>query len=183
VATDLLWAFKDKYRQTSADTLNNKLDSITKLICSFPGYPEASSKSYHRYQSWSEYVIKRYQIFKLHPMAADHAVTLVTRLIGAITKVEVNPNIAHPLLFSPVIQEMDAYYKAGNLLDLLHYLKKLDAYTLRFYQRTQDSVSNIEHLSVFVCTECFGPHNTQECNKHKNKCESQDINDQESEKR
>ena len=38
VATALLWAFKDKYKQTSADTLNNELDSITKLMCSFPGY-------------------------------------------------------------------------------------------------------------------------------------------------
>jgi hypothetical protein len=36
VATDLLWAFKDKYKQTSADTLNNELDSITKLVCSLP---------------------------------------------------------------------------------------------------------------------------------------------------
>ena len=114
-------------------------------------------------------------------MAAAHEVTLVTKSIGAITKVEVNPNIAHPLPISPVIQEMDAWYEAGNPLDLLHYLKKLDAYTLRFNQRTQDLVSNIEHLSAFVCNECFGPHNTKECNKHKNKCESQDINDQESE--
>jgi len=132
VATALLWTFKDKYKQTSADTLNNELDSITKLVCSFPGYPEANSNSYHRYKNWSENLIKRYQIFKLHPMAAAHEVTLVTRLIGAITKVEVNPNIAHPLPFSPVIQEIVAYYEAGNLLDLLHYLKKLDAYTLRF---------------------------------------------------
>ena len=103
--------------------------SLPKLICSFPGYPEVSSKSYHRYQSWSEYVIKRYQIFKLHPMAAAHEVTLITKSISVITKVEVNPSIAHPLPFSPIMQEMDAWYEAGNLLDLLHYLKKLDAYT------------------------------------------------------
>jgi len=172
---------KDKYMQTSANTLNNELDIITKLIWSFPGYPESSSKIYHQYQSWSEYVIKRYQIFKLDPMVATHEVTLVTRLIGAITKVEVNPNIAHPLPFSPVIQEMDAWYEVGNLFDLLHYLKELDAYNLRFFQRTLDLVSNIEHLSAFVCTECFTPHNTKEYNKHKNKCESEDINDQESE--
>ena len=53
VATALLWAFKDKYKQTSADTLNNELDSITKLVCSFPGYPEANSNSYHRYKNWT----------------------------------------------------------------------------------------------------------------------------------
>jgi len=114
-------------------------------------------------------------------MAAAHEVTLVTRLIGAIAKVEVNPNIAHPLPFSPVIQEMDAHYEAGNLLDLLHYLKKLDSYTLRFYERTQASVFNIERPSTYSCQECFGPHNTKECNKHKNESESEGINDQESE--
>jgi len=84
-----------------------------------------------------------------------------------MTKVEVNPSIAHPLPFAPIIQEMDTWYEAGNLPDLLHYLKKLDAYTLRFYVRTQDSVFNTEHPSAFVCTECFGPHNIKECNKHK----------------
>ena len=177
VATALLWAFKDKYKQTSADTLNN----ITKLVYSFPGYPEANSNSYHRYKFWIENLIKRYHIFKLHPMATAHEVPIVTRLIVTITKVEVNPNIAHPLPFSPVIREIDAYYEAGNLLDLLHYLKKLDSYTLRFYERTQDSVFNIERPSAYLCQECFGPHNTKECNKHKNKCESQDISDQESE--
>jgi len=66
VATALLWAFKDKYKQTSADTLNNELDSITKLVCSFPGYPEANSNSYHRYKNWSENLIKRYKVFRLH---------------------------------------------------------------------------------------------------------------------
>jgi len=45
VATALLWAFKDKYNKTSADTLNNELESITKLVSSFPGYPEATSNS------------------------------------------------------------------------------------------------------------------------------------------
>jgi len=48
VVTNLLWAFKDKYKQTFADTLNNELDRITKLVCSFPGYPEANSNSHHR---------------------------------------------------------------------------------------------------------------------------------------
>ena len=37
VATDLLWAFKDKYNKTSADTLNNELENITKIVSSFPG--------------------------------------------------------------------------------------------------------------------------------------------------
>jgi len=114
-------------------------------------------------------------------MAAAHEVTLVTKLIGAITKVEVSPIIAHPLPFSPVIQEMDAWYEAGNLPDLLHYLKKLDAYAPRFYERTQDSVFNTEQPFALACTECFGPHNIKECNKHKNNYESEEINDQESE--
>jgi len=35
VSTDLLWAFKDKYKQTSADTVNNELDSITNLYAHF----------------------------------------------------------------------------------------------------------------------------------------------------
>jgi len=89
VATALVWAFKDKYNKTSADTVNNELESITKLVSSFPGYPEATSNSYHRYKNWSENLIKRYKVFKLHPMATAHEVALVTKLIGAITKVEV----------------------------------------------------------------------------------------------
>ena len=181
VATDLLWAFKDKYNKTSADTLNNELENITKLVSSFPGYPEATSNSYHRYKNWSETLIKKYKVFNLHPMAAAHEVSLVTKLIGAITKIEVNPNIAHPLPFSTVIQEMDAYYETGNQLDLLHYLTKLDSYILKFYERTQDSDFNIERPSAYFCQECFGPHNTKACKIHKNKCERQDINDQESE--
>jgi len=106
VATDLLWTFQNKYKLTSADTLNNELDSITKLVCSFPGYPEASSNSYHRYQNWSECVVKRYKVFKLNPMAAAHEAALVTKLIGAITKVEVNPqHCASPSLLT---------YHSGN---------------------------------------------------------------------
>ena len=70
--------------------------------------------SYHRYKNWSETLIKKYKVFKLHPMAAAHEVALVTKLISAITKVGVNPNIAHPLPFSTVIQEMDAYYEIGR---------------------------------------------------------------------
>ena len=158
MATDILWAFKDKYNQTSADTLNNELESITKLVCSFPGYHEASSKSYQWYQNWSANVIKRHKVFKLHLMAAAHEVALVTKLIGAITKVEVNPRIAHPLPFSSIIQEMDAWYEANNMHDLHHYLKKLDSCTLKFYQRTQDEVFDIENLSAYACQECFGPH-------------------------
>jgi len=37
VATFLLWVFCDKFNQASADTLNNELDSLTSLVCSFPG--------------------------------------------------------------------------------------------------------------------------------------------------
>jgi len=129
VATTLLWAFKDKYKQTSADTLNNELDSITKLVCSFPGYPEANSNSYHRYKNWSENLIRRYKVCKLHPMAAPHEVALVTNLISAVTKVEINPSISHPLPLSPIIQEMDTWHADDNLPNLHHYLKKLDAYT------------------------------------------------------
>jgi len=121
VATTLLWAFKDTYKQTSADTLNNELDSITKLVCSFPGYPELNSNSYHRYKNWSENLIKRYKVFKLHPMASPHEKALVTQLIGAITKVE-NPSISHPLPFSPIIQEMDTWHEDDNLHNLHHYL-------------------------------------------------------------
>jgi len=74
VATALLWAFKDKYKQTSADTLSNEHESITKLVCSFPGYPEANSNSYHHHKNWSENLIKRYKVFKLHPLAAPQKV-------------------------------------------------------------------------------------------------------------
>ena len=163
VATALLWVFKDKYNKTSADTLNNELESITKLVSSFPGYPETNSNSYHRYKNWSENLIERYKVFKLHPMAAAHEVALVTKLIGAITKVEVNPNIAHPLPFSPVIQEMDAYYDTGNQLNPLNYLTKLDSYILRFYERTQHSDCNIERPSAYlVYQECFGPHDIKD---------------------
>jgi len=81
-------------------------------------------------------------------MARAHEGALVTKLTGAITKVEVNPNIApHSLFFSPIIQEMDAWHQADNLPDLHNYLKKLDTYTLKFYQRTQDSNYKIEHPS------------------------------------
>ena len=140
VATALLWAFKDEYKQTSTDILNNELGSITKLVYSFPGYPEANSNRYHRHKNWSKNLIKWYKVFKLHPLAAPHEVALVTKLIGAITKVEVNPNITHPLPFSPVTQEMDTWHENDKLPNLYHDLKKLDAYTLRFYKRTQDSV-------------------------------------------
>jgi len=147
VATALLQAFKDKYKQTSADTLNNELESNTNLVCSFPGCPEANSSSYHCYKNCSENLIKRYKVFKLHPLAAPHEVALVTKLIGAITKPGRSQpqNLAlSPLPFSPNIQEMDTWHENDNLPNLHHYLKKLDAYTLRFYERTQDSVFNIE---------------------------------------
>jgi len=126
VATALLWAFKDKYKQTSADTLNNELKSIIKPVCSFPGYPEANSNSYNRYKNWSENLIKKYKVFKLHPLAAPHEVALVTKLTGAITKVEVNPSISHPLPFSPIVQKMDTWHENDNLPNLHHYMKKLD---------------------------------------------------------
>jgi len=90
-------------------------------------------------------------------MATAHEVALVTKLIGAITKVEVNLSIAHPLPFSPIIQKMDTWHEANNLPDLHHYLKKLDAYTQRFHEQTQDLIFNIEHPSVYACQECFGP--------------------------
>jgi len=44
VDTDLLWVFFDKINQTSANSLNNELDSLTSLVCTFPGYPEARQK-------------------------------------------------------------------------------------------------------------------------------------------
>jgi len=50
-----------------------------------PGYPEATSNSYHRHKNWSQTLIKRYKVFNLHPMAAAHEAALVTKLIGAIT--------------------------------------------------------------------------------------------------
>ena len=67
---------------------------------------------------------------------------------------------------------MDAYYEAGYQLDLLHYLKKLDSYILRFYERTQDSVFNIERPSAYFC---------QESENNDDQSESEDINDEESE--
>ena len=107
VATDILWAFNDLFNQTSADSLNTELVNIENLITSFPGYPEANSKSYNRYNGWSNNVIERFNLFKLHLMAKDHETSLVTNLTGAITIIDVNPRIAHPLLFQPLVQEMD----------------------------------------------------------------------------
>jgi len=110
-------------------------------------------------------------------MAAAHEVALVTKLVGTITKVEVIPNIAHPLPFSTIIQEMDAYYETGNQLDLLHYLSKLDAYILRFYERTQDSDFNMNRPSAYlVCQECFGPHEIKDCTKVKKAVQAWDSN-------
>ena len=100
-------------------------------------------------------------------MAAPHEVALVTKLIGVITKVEVNPSILQPLPFSLIIQEMDTWHEDDNLPNLYHYLKKLDAYTLRFYERIQDSVFNIECPSAYACQECFGPHDIKDCTKVK----------------
>jgi len=116
IATALLWPFKDKYMQTSVDTLINKLDSTTKLVCFFPGYPEANSNRYHHYKNWSENLIKRYKVFKLHPMTAPHEVALVTKLIGAITNVEVNPTVSHFLPFSPVHTQKSPIYTLKRAL-------------------------------------------------------------------
>ena len=97
--------------------------------------------------------------------------------IGAITKVEVNPTITHPLPFSPVIQEMDAYYETSNQPDLLHYLSKLDTCILRFYERTQDSDFNISRPSAYlICQECFGPHDIKDCTKVKKAVQAWDSN-------
>jgi len=109
-------------------------------------------------------------------MAAPHEVALVTKLIGTITKVEVNPSISHPFPFSPIIQEMDKWHEDDNLPNLHHYLKKLDAYTLRFYERTQNSVFNIERPSAYACQECFGPHDIKDCTKVKNAVQAWDTN-------
>ena len=57
-------------------------------------YPQANSASYHRYKNWHDTLIQKFKVFKLHPMAAAHEVALVTKLIGAITKVEVNPTLS-----------------------------------------------------------------------------------------
>jgi hypothetical protein len=136
----------------------------------FARYPEANSNSYHRYKNWSENLIKKYKVFKLHPLVAPHEVALVTKLIGAITKVEVNSSIAHPLPLSPIIQEMDTWHENDNQPNLHHYLKKFDAYTLRFYERTQDSFFNIERPSAHACQECFGPHDIKDCTKSRKPC-------------
>ena len=74
---------------------------------------------------------------------------MVTKLIGAITKVEVNPNIAHPLPFSTVIQEMNAYYETGNQLDLLHYLSKLQTRCLYPEIIRTNSRFRFQHQSPF----------------------------------
>ena len=118
-------------------------------------------------------------------MAKDHEISLVAKLTGAITKIDVNPKIAHPLLFQPIVLEMDTWHKT-NKYDFPNYLKKLDAYTLQFYERTQNEFSDfdavlLDNSSAFICTECFGPHNIKDCNKHENNYESEEINDQESE--
>jgi len=91
-------------------------------------------------------------------MAAAHEVTLITKSISVITKVEVNPSIAHPLPFSPIMQEMDAWYEAGNLLDLLHYLKKLDAYTsdARHLLLLKPGFSTKLYLHCLHLTRCCG---------------------------
>jgi len=114
-------------------------------------------------------------------MAAAHEFALFTRFTSTIKRIDFIPNIAHPLSFSPIIQDMDDRHEAGNAPDLHHYLKKLDTYVLKFYQRTQESTYKIKQPTAFVCTECFGPHNIKECNKHKIDYESEEINDQESE--
>jgi len=160
VATDLLWAFFNKINQTSDNSLNNELDSLTSLVCANPGYPEAR-------QNWNDNVSKRCKVCKMHPMAAAHEVALVTKLIGAITKIEVNPNIVHPLSFSSIIQDMDDWHEAGNAPDLHQHLMKLDTYILKFHQRTQESTYKIEQPSAFACTECFSPHDIKDCTKVK----------------
>jgi len=109
-------------------------------------------------------------------MDAPHEVARVTKLIGAITKVEVNTSVSHPFPFSPIIQEMDTWHEDDNLPNLHHYLKKLDAYTLRCYKRTRDSVSNIERPSAYVCQECFGPHDIKDCTKVKKAVQALDSN-------
>jgi len=78
------------------------------------GYPEASSNSYHRYKNWSENLIKKYKVFKLHPLAAPHEVALVTKLIRAITKVEVNPGIRSTPL--PISLETTLRSSLANIL-------------------------------------------------------------------
>ena len=52
-------------------------------------------------------------------MAAAHEIALVIKLTSAITKVDVNPRIAHPL--STIVQEMDAWHES-NEYDLHYYL-------------------------------------------------------------
>jgi len=63
VATDPFWTFFDKFNQTSADTLDYKLDSLMLLVCAFPGYPKARKESYHRFKNWNNNVKKRYKVF------------------------------------------------------------------------------------------------------------------------
>jgi len=99
VATDPFWTFFDKFNQTSADTLDYKLDSLMLLVCAFPGYPKARKESYHRFKNWNNNVKKRYKVFNMHTMAAAHEVALVTKSTGDITRIDVNPHFAHPLSF------------------------------------------------------------------------------------
>jgi len=71
---------------------------------------------------------------------------------------------------------MDTWHEDDNLPNLHHYLKKLDAYTLRCYKRTRDSVFNIERPSAYVCQECFGPHDIEDCTKVKKAEQALDSN-------
>ena len=63
-----------------------------------------------------------------------------------------------------------------NIYHIINYLKKLDAYTLRFYERNQDSVFNTEHPSAYACQECFGPHDIKDCTKVKKAVQAWDSN-------
>jgi len=131
VATDLLWAFFDSFNQTSVNTLNNELDSLTSSVCTFPGHLEVKKERYLWFKNWNDNVFKKYKFFKMHPMAVAHAVALVTTFTGAITKIEVNINITHPLSFSSIIQDIVDWHEAGNAPDLHHCLKKFDTYILK----------------------------------------------------
>jgi len=106
--------------------LYHELDSLTSLVCAFPGYPEARKDSYHWFKNWNVNVKKGYKVFKMHPMAKAHEGDLVTKFTGIITRIEVNTTIAHPLAFLSIIQDMDDWHEASNAPDLLHCLKKLD---------------------------------------------------------
>ena len=74
----------------------------------------------------------------MHPKTAAHETALVTNLTCAITAVEVNQRIKHPISFGPILIEMNLY-KTTYAPNLCHFLDKLEAYLKIFYERTRNA--------------------------------------------